>query len=256
MNIRSIWLLVAGVVLLAACVTEGGGLSSRPVSDTEAARANLNLGVGYLNQGRPEVAVDALERAVKLDPRLAEAHSVLGLAYELTDNLELAEEQHRRATQLDSDDADAQNRYAVFLCRQNRWSEAERYFKRAIDNPRYSTPEVAMTNAGTCANGADDLVSAERYFRAALDVNPQNVDALEGMLDVSMQNENYLQGRAFMQRLFAAETPTPLHLLLCYSIETALHDTAAAGDCANRLRDQYPGSPELGRLRELQQNGG
>jgi type IV pilus assembly protein PilF len=255
MSIRSIFILFVCSMVATACVTEGGGRPRRQ-SDEEAARANLNLGVGYLNQGRPEVAVEALQRAVDLDPRLAEAHSVLGLGYEMLENFELAETHHRRATQLDSDNPDAQNRYAVFLCRQDRWSEARRYFDRAIDNPRYRTPEVAITNAGTCAKGADDLASAERYFRQALGLNAENVDALEGMLDVSLQNENYLQGRAFMQRLFAASTPSALHLLLCYSIERALNDSDAAGDCAAQLRAQYPGSPELGRLRELEQDGG
>lgn len=255
MKMRPVFVALACAVLAAACVTEGG-VTTRPVSDAEAARANLNLGVGYLNQNRPDVAVEALERALELDPRSAEAHSVTGLAYELLGDLEVAEEHHRRATQLDPSNANAQNRYAVFLCRQNRWSDARRYFDRAINNQRYETPVVAMNNAGTCAKGANDLASAERYYRAALAAEPANVDALEGMLDVSLQTQNYLQGRAFMQRLFAASTPTPLHLLLCYSIESALNDATAAGDCAQQLRTQYPGSPELVRLRELESDGG
>ena len=113
-----------------------------------------------------------------------------------------------------------------------------------------------MINAGTCARNAEDFASAEGYFRSALSANPANVAALEGMLDVSLQTQNYLQGRAFMQRLFAAAAPSPRHLLMCYSIESALNDTAAAGDCADRLRSQFPGSAELSRLRELERDGG
>lgn len=254
MNVRSVSLLFA-LVLTTACVTEGGG-ATREVSDAEAARANMNLGVGYLNQNRPEVAIDALERAIALDPRSSEAHSVIGLAYELTENLELAETHYVRAIQLDAQNADAQNRYAVFLCRQDRWRDAERHFERAIDNPRYRTPGAAMVNAGTCAESAADFSSAEQYFRDALRLDPANVAALEGMLDVSVKTQDYLQGRAFMQRLFAASPPNPAHLLMCYSIERALNDFDAAGDCANRLRTNFPGSAELGRLRELERDGG
>ncbi|MCZ6586307.1 MAG: type IV pilus biogenesis/stability protein PilW, partial [Gammaproteobacteria bacterium] len=50
--------------------------SSVPALNGEdAAIANLNLGVGYLRQGRTELAVEILERALSFDPRLADAHS-------------------------------------------------------------------------------------------------------------------------------------------------------------------------------------
>ena len=60
----------------------------------------------------------------------------------------------------------------MFLCRQNRWSDAEPYFKRAADNPHYTTPEIALANAGVCALNAGDREKAEENFRAALTKNP------------------------------------------------------------------------------------
>jgi type IV pilus assembly protein PilF len=204
-----------------------------------------------LQSGRPDAAVDALERAIALDPRSAEAHSVLALAYDQLDSPELAEEHHRRATQLDPSNPDAQNRFAVFLCRQNRWVDARRYFDRAIDNPRYAQPDMAMTNAGVCARQASDLVTAESYFRRALDVNPANPEALGRMIELSYQTQSYLQGRAFLQRLSGVGALGAPQLLLCYLIEQELGDSRAAGDCADQLTRQYPGSSELRQLREL-----
>ena len=252
-TIRAI-LVFALAASASACVTTTSG--PRAQSDEEAAIANLNVGVGYLRQNRPDAAIDALERAIDLDPRLADAHSALALAYGQLDEHELAEEHHRRATQLDVNNAAVQNNYAAFLCRRDRWSEAERYFRRAVENPRYATPAAAYTNAGTCARNADDLAKAEENYRAALELEPGNVDALNGMLEIAVINENFLQARAFIQRAFAAGTPTARHLQLCVLVERQLSDAEAARNCEDRLRSSFPNSAEFGQLREQERNAG
>jgi type IV pilus assembly protein PilF len=240
---------------LSACVTTTDG--ARPPTDADAAAANLNLGVNYLQQGRPDAAIAALERAIDLEPRSADAHSALALAYDQYGEPDRAEEHHRRATQLDVNNSAAQNSFGVFLCRQNRWSEAERYFERAVSNPRYPTPAAARTNAANCALGAGDLVKAEENFRTALALEPAYPDALSGMLELAVRNENYLQARAFVQRSFAADLPAnPRLLWLCTYVEHQLGDTGASENCAQQLRSRFPNSPEVAQLRELERNAG
>ncbi len=248
-------ILAAALIVIAGCVTEGAP-RIEPASDAEAARANLNLGVGYLQQGRPDAAIDALNRALTLSPRMVDAHSTIALAYDQLDNAEQAEVHHRQATQLDPDNPDVQNRYAVFLCRNGRWNDARPYFARAIDRSTATNPAMAMLNAATCARSGDDLAAAEEYFRGALDIEPNNAAALAGMVDLSVRAENYLQGRAFLQRLFAAAEPGPTHLLFCYVIENELGDTRAAEDCATDLRTRFPDSVEARRLSEMDRNVG
>jgi type IV pilus assembly protein PilF len=248
-------IVVLGLCLVgAACVTTTSG--PEPASSEEAAVANMNLGIGYLRQGRPEIAVDALERAITLDPRLAPAHSALAIAYDQLSEPEEAEEHHRRATQLAPENSDVQNSYAVFLCRYNRWTDAERYFERALSNPRYATPTVARVNAGNCAREANDLVKAEDNYRAALTLDPRNADALDGMIELSIQQQDYLQARAFIQRSFAAHKATARELALCYYAEQQLADQDAAAECLRELRTSYPDSPELGRILGSERNAG
>ncbi|HEY7672519.1 MAG TPA: type IV pilus biogenesis/stability protein PilW [Gammaproteobacteria bacterium] len=248
---RSLMAGFAVSALLSACVTT---TSEPEISDDEAAVANMNLGIGYLRQGRPDAAVDALERAVDLNPRLATAHSALALAYDQLDEPDQAEDHHRRATEIDPGDADVQNSYAVFLCRQNRWSDAERYFKRAVADERYALRATAYVNAGNCARGANELAKAEESYRAALEIDSANTDAMAGMVEIAVHNENYLQARAFIQRLFVTAPPTPYHLLVCYGVEQRLGDMAAAESCARQLRTNFPNSTEAIRLRELERN--
>ena len=243
------------VFLIEAChkeVTTG----EKPPTEHEAAVANVNLAAGYINQGRPELAIERLQRAIKQDPKLADAHSTIALAYDVLGSAEDAETHYKKATQLEPDNSSAANSYAVFLCKHNRWKDAEPYFKRATANLKYQTPEVAYTNAGTCALNAGERAKAEENFRAALTRNPMYADALENMLDMSYQDKNYLQARAFLQRFRDAKPATAEVLWMCFNIEDKLNNHDAANRCAAQLREGFPGSPEVAQLQNLQRANG
>jgi type IV pilus assembly protein PilF len=240
-------------LLLQACAATGS--RGRPSRET-AAQANLNLGVAYLRQGNTEQAMKSLKRALDENPRLADAHSAIALAYEQLGDVKQAEEHYKRATQLEPKDGSAQNSYAVFLCRHGHWEEAEPHFKRAADSPNYSTPEAALTNAGICARNAGDLAKAENYFRQALDRDAKFPEALASLMDLAYRQKHYLQARAFMQRSFDVSTPSAKQLWLCFRIEQALKDDAGAQRCATQLQSEFPNSPEVAQLRELEQDAG
>lgn len=242
-------------LVLAACHKEVNKGEKAP-TEQEAAAANVNLAAGYLRQGRPELAIERLQRALKQDPKLADAHSTIAIAYDQLGSLEDAEVHYKKATQLDPENSSAANAYAVFLCRQNRWKDAEPYFKKATANLKYQTPEVSYTNAGVCALNAGDREKASENFRAALTRNPMYADALENMLDMSYQDKNYLQARAFLQRYRDVKPVTAQVLWMCFNIEDKLNNHDAANRCAAQLREGFPNSPELAQMQELQRTNG
>jgi type IV pilus assembly protein PilF len=255
MSVLKVLAACAAFGLLQACVTETKS-GRAPPSEADAAVANMNLGAGYLRQGHPELAIERLQRALEQNPRLADAHSTIAVAYDQLGSPTDAENHYKRATQLEPTNSAAANSYAVFLCRQNRWRDAEPYFHVATENSGYKTPEVALTNAGTCALGSGDRPKAEENFRAALTKNPTYADALSNMLEMSYQDKNYLQARAFLQRYMDARPPTAEVLWMCFNIEQQLQNRDAANRCASQLREGFPGSPEVAQLQELQQRNG
>jgi type IV pilus assembly protein PilF len=237
----------------AACVSSGGSVGD-PASENEAAIANMNLGAGYLRQGNTTLAIDRLERALAQDPNLVQAHTTIAVAFNQIGNFDDAEEHFRRATQINPSDGSAANAYAAFLCeRGNRWTEAQPYFRRAAEDTKYGTPEVALTNAGMCARDAGDLDAAAENFRAALARNPRYADALLNMMELSYQRGDNLQARAFVQRYLDVRPATAPVLLTCVNVERALNNAAAADRCAAQLRSGFPGSPEIAQL-EAQQS--
>lgn len=236
-------LLVAAV--LAACAS--APTDSR-VSDKEAARYNVQLGMNYLQRGDLESARDKLERAVQQDPSLPSAHSALGILYERVGDSRRAGEHLRRAARLEPDDPNMQNIYGGFLCRRGERREGIRHFEMAAANAYYRTPEAALTNAGVCARGIPDVEAAEAFFRRALDSNRNYAEALLQLAELSLERQQGLQARAFIQRYESIAATTSFSLDLGRRIELLAGNQGAAGDYAERLRREFPNSPEARRL--------
>jgi type IV pilus assembly protein PilF len=237
-----------------ACVTATQPARPKAASDEEAARANLNLGAAYVREGRPDLAVESLQRALRIAPRMADAHATIAIAYDQLGDYEQAEDHYQRATNLEPRNPTAANSYAVFLCRQGRWTDAEPYFERAIESPSYATPGVAMVNAGICARNGKDLDKAEHYFRAALSRDNTSAAALSGLMEMAYESDNFLRARAFMQRYLESQAANPSVLWMCVQIERQLDNAAASQSCETQLLEMFPTSPEASRLQQLSSN--
>lgn len=250
-------MLPLGMLLLCqGCVsTSATSTSSTTASGGAAAVANLNLGAAYLRQGRLTLALERLDRALDHNPRLAEAHSTIAMVYDRLGDVDEARDHHRRAIRLAPDDPATANSFGVFLCRHERWSDAEPLFLRAAGNPRYHTPEVALTNAGICARNAGEGAKAERYLRDALARNPVYADGLFNLAALAFANKELDDARRFLGRHSESAPDSAQAAWLCFQVETGLGNRGNARRCASMLHEQFPESPELAQL-ELLENGG
>ena len=256
---RSIWVIPLLVLLLTGCVTELKGRQPPQEDLPEAARINLEMGIGYLRQGDLRAAKVKLQRAIADDPDLVLAHTVLGLVYERLGDPEGAEKYYRQAVALAPENPDALNSLAAFLC-QNAESSAEalKLFDRALAVPlsqTFSNKAMLNANAGTCAKRTD-LPRAENYLRAALGADPTYSIALLQLADVSYQRSNYLQSRAFLQRYMAIEEASPDVLWLGMQVETAMGNVQAADEFGVRLQEDFPESVETRMLLEQKRDAG
>jgi type IV pilus assembly protein PilF len=234
--------------LLAGCISTTTGSAVPKPDQAEAATANFQLGVRYFQNGNYELARDRLEQSLKLDPDRAVVWSTLGVTYEMLDNMRLAEESHDKAIRLAPKDFDVQNAYAVFLCRQKRYDDAESQLDRSIRAATNDNPEVMMTNAGVCMMQKPDYAKAEEYFRQALERKPTHAEALLQMAVLKHATGDDLSARAFLQRYRTTNKDNAGVLYLCALVEEELGDERARTECANQLLRDFPRSSEAKKL--------
>ncbi len=239
-------ILAVALSALAGCATVPGG--EEPGSG-RAARVNAQLGLAYLQEGRPRIALEKLQRALRQDPDLPEAHHYIAEVYRRLGDQEQAWAHYRKALALAPEDANIRNNYGVFLCQQGQLAEALDQFERAARGPHNPAPQVAFKNAGVCALEAGDRARAERYFRLALARDPAMPDALLEMARLMHEQGRHLQARAFLERYRAVAPPDPAALWLGVRVERALGDQEAAARYAEELQRRFPGSLEAAALR-------
>lgn len=237
-------------LFLAACAS-GSGSNSRPAAAVDpdspkakAAALYTDLGQKYMAQGKLEVALENLNKALAADNRYANAHTVIGLLYERIGDNTKAEDHYRRAVELMPKSGNENNNYGAFLCKLGRYEESSAYFVRAVADPFYKTPVVALTNSGTCAIKGGKLDVAERDLRTALEREPDNSEALFQMATVLYRKDDFFKARAFIQRYEAVGQQSADALLLGRNIELRLGNGKTAQDYTRRLRERYPDSEQ------------
>ncbi|HEX7112942.1 MAG TPA: type IV pilus biogenesis/stability protein PilW [Mizugakiibacter sp.] len=235
--------------LLAACSTPGG-LSRSSAADKreDAAQIHTQLGQSYLEQGDLKTALDKLTKALQFDPNYAPAHTVIAVVYERIGQNDQAEQHYRRAVELEPKKGIPNNNLGAFLCRDGKVEESIRYFRTAIADPFYATPDTAYTNAGTCELKLNQADAAEADFRKAVQTNPQNREALFQLARVLYGKHDLFHARAFIQRFDGIGEPTAESLLLGHDIEAGLGNAEGAQDYAKRLRNQFPDSEQARSL--------
>lgn len=232
------------LLLLVACAGTPRTPDGTHSPGRQAAELNTSLGQEYMSRGQNEIALDKLKKAVAADPHYAPAHTMLAVLYERIREPGLAEEHYQLAVKAAPNNGDVNNNYGIFLCKGGKLSAAESYFLKAVDDPFYRTPAVALANAGTCFLQNNDLDKAEKYLRQSLEYDAEFPDALLPMASVSQKQGAFLRARAFLQRYEATGRESADSLALGVRIETSLGNTKAADAYRQRLMNKFPGSEQ------------
>lgn len=252
---RSLQAIIALSVMLqlAGCATTDGANDVTPQSASErnsAAETQVNLGVGYMQRGHTELALERFERALKFNPKSAVAYSSIGVLYEQIARPDLSEKNYRRATELEPNKGNVRNNFGQFLCRIGRYDEADTEFKAALKDPFYQTPALAASNAGKCARAAGHMEAAEKYLRLALERNPETTEAFLPLAALLFARGQSMNARAFLQRYETSGLEQNAEFLkLAAQVEEKLGDSKAAAAYRERLSNDYP-NPENARSTE------
>lgn len=241
--------MVCLCALLLACA---GSSVERKEDNFRIADTNMRLGVGYLQQGRVDDALEKLQKALKAVPDFPEAHSSIALVYERLNDKENAAHHYEQALKLKPEDGATQNNYAVFLCQQGEIEKAEGHFLQALNSRGYETPAQAWENLGVCALRIPDIEQAEVYLRKALKIESKLPVALLSMARISLEKQRYMSGRAYLQRYQEVRTLGPDALWLRIQVEVKLGNKVSVRDYVAQLLNRHPDANET----RLMQNAG
>ena len=184
-----------------------------------------------------------LDKVLRIPGSAGDASTLLGLIAEARGKPADAGKYYEAATVAGPQNPSYANNYGKWLCANGRAADSLAWFERALGNPAYATPVVALTNAGDCAQQATQPDRAETYWRAALGMDPNQLQALAGMAKLEFARAHYMDARAFAERWLALTPGDAVGLRLAADIEQKLGDNAAASRYLSRLQATPPGTP-------------
>lgn len=243
-------IIVLLALALSACQQQTTKPTESSIQGAQSSPADvyIALGVEYMNRGMNEVALENLQKALLIDNSSSNAHNVIAVLYDRLNDKSLAGRHYAKSVALSPLNSGAQNNYARFLCAQGEYEKADKHFNLAIKNPLYKSPEIALTNAGTCAMKDGKLERAEHYYRDVLQRNKRFSPALYQMAKLKFAQKNYLSVRAYLQRYRDVSKHTPATLWLGIQAEEQLNNKDAVASYTLQLRQMFPDSHEVGLL--------
>lgn len=148
-----------------------------------------------------DAAIDEYKLAIKLDKNLTQAHYFLGNIYQMTGKPELAAESFYEAIKLNPDFFEALNNLSAILVELNRPIEAKRIIDRALEIDPDSTQ--LLCNVAGFFMLDHDLEQALQYANKAYNADPTFVDAIKLMGKIHYTKAEYDQALGFYRKAYA-----------------------------------------------------
>jgi Tfp pilus assembly protein PilF len=130
-----------------------------------SAKEHLASGRSYLLSGRLNEAISELSIAASLDPKLSEAHNLLGVAYDKKGLADRAKDSYERAVKEEPEDAQTLNNLGFSLYQNGNYRAAVDRLKRAAKLA--PTDERILNNLGLALCRLGKFQDAFKYFARA-----------------------------------------------------------------------------------------
>jgi Tfp pilus assembly protein PilF len=175
-------------------------LSTAASLDPKLTEAHNLLGVAYDKKGLAERAKDSYERAVKVEPEDAQTLNNLGFSLYQNGNYRAAADRLKRAVKLAPTDDRILNNLGLALCRLGKFEEAYKNFARAAG------PYTGNLNTARMLERFGRDEDAIKYYEDARRIEPNSMLALRRLADLYQRIGKLAQSQAAGNALAAVSS--------------------------------------------------
>ncbi len=232
------------LALLGGCVTESTGGLPDPAPEADRVQAQLDLARGYLEQGNIERARTSLNKALEIDSRSVEAHTLFGVLYAAESEWGVAERHFRSALEIDGRDAMALNNYGSFLYARARYEEAVRYLRILVQDTDYRARSQAYENLGLAELKIDDRDAARESFSRALQLSFSQPQSSMELAQLAYEDGDIASAVQYYDTFRAQAPQTARSLCLGMKISQEQGNPDQMASYALALNNLFPTAPE------------
>lgn len=173
---------VPGWALLVLAATMVAGLLANPAAASGKKREGATSALRYYRlgqiefaQGKTQQAIASIEKAIDMDPKLADALNFLGVIYLQQSDPQQAAKHLKRAVAVNPYLTDAHNSLGVAYTELKKYDRALQEFQTALKDKTYETPEKIYLNTGNLYLEQGKSEQAIQACRQAVALKPDYV---------------------------------------------------------------------------------
>lgn len=238
--------IAAAILLVCSAATTRAQMPTS--SDAEA---RFNAGLTHLRDGRPKIALQEFQAAIRQDPKNPYFHKGLGLAYATLKRFGDAAEAFRKALELNPYYTDVRNDLGMALILDGKRQAGKAEFLAAFNDPTNPTPEISSRNLGQAYFEEKNYAEAANWFRSSLNRNKEYADAYLGLADALVSLGRAEEALAMLE---TGSREAPASTAIQLSLGEAYYRAGRFADARARLeeaRKQDPNGPGARRAAEL-----
>jgi len=219
---------IMGLILL-SCLMVGCGSTTKTAvaqpknSSQQLADYNVQLGVGYIQQGDMPRAKQKLLSALEKAPNWPPALEAMAYYYQMTGDPERAKDYYLQALRIAPHDGATLNNYGRFICLQGKYKESLSYFEQAIADQNYLKTADANENAGLCAAKIPNYRLAEQYLQRAIQQNPSRLMPLLDLADIMHKQGKNREAVKYLNVYASQAELPPAYVKLRSNLQRKLH---------------------------------
>jgi len=174
-------LAVGLAVLLSAAFLAACAGSQTRQDDQQNAEIARKIGEAYILEGNYTAALGELLKAKALNPEDPLIYNYLGFCYMAKNMMPEAIGHFKKAVALNPSYAPARNNLGSAYMRLKEYDAAIEVYMEITKDALYATPHFPLSNLGNAYFGKGDYETALGYYKKALKVQPNFVNALAGV---------------------------------------------------------------------------
>ncbi|HBS41853.1 MAG TPA: type IV pilus biogenesis/stability protein PilW [Oceanospirillales bacterium] len=246
---RYLSLTIAVLIGLSGCVTVTQDRFAEKASPDKAVENYTQLGLGYLQKGRPDWARDRLQKALEIKPEDPAANDAMGLVWQTEGELDLAEESFTKALRHDSRFTQARHHLGRLYMQTGEFDKAEKLLKKSANDRYYNARVQAYSDLGMTYYRLGNPALAIESYKESLRLAPYNVDALVNVSTLLFEQQQYDESQKYFDRFDRLaqkdQTEHSAHSLwLGIQLANINQNTSNAVRLASQLKKQFPQSRE------------
>ncbi len=161
------------VLIMAVLVAGCAGADKKEQENAKTSNFHYEMASGYFEAGEVPMAIRELTFALEADPEHERAHYLMGFIYMGRRSYPKAVHHFREVLRINPKYHFAKNNLGAVYLSLSRWQEAEEVYLELLDEPLYTTPELAHNNLGWAYYNMDRPNEALEHFKMAAFLKPE-----------------------------------------------------------------------------------